>query len=102
MGEIRVGDKDAMFGGRGHVQVRQAPADDGDQLQVGQPLDETARKRHPLAHGAHDVEREQCLRGFRLGKMPVEDGYFGSALHRRPVGELEGHAGVIVEYRHPG
>ena len=30
-------------GGRGHVQVRQALADDGDQFEVRQPLDEGAR-----------------------------------------------------------
>ena len=81
MGEVRVGDQDPALGGRGHVQVGQAPADDGDQLQVGQPLDERAWKRHALAQGAHHIERRQYLGGLRLGQVPVENGDVGPGPH---------------------
>ena len=102
IGEVRVGDQDAAVASRGHVQVGQAPADDGDQLQVRQPLDERARKRHALAQRTDHIEGPQLFRGLRLRKVTVENGYLATRLHRRPVGEVEGHPGVVVEYRHPG
>ena len=80
-----------LLAGRSDVQIRQALADDGDQFQVRQSLDERPRKRHPFAYGAHHIERPQCVRGFRLGEVPVENRYLGTGLNRRPVGQVEGH-----------
>nr|WP_171815318.1 hypothetical protein [Mycobacterium avium] len=64
-----------------------------------EPLDQAARERHPLAHGAHHVERPQRVHRLLLGQVLVENGDVAPLLHPRPVGDLQRHPGVVVENR---
>lgn len=94
-------DQDTVLGCGGHIQVGQAPADDGDQLRVRQSLDEGAWQRHSLPKGAEHVEGAQLLGGLVLRQVPVEGGDVRAAQHRGPVSEVERDTRVVVEDCHP-
>ncbi len=100
--KVGVAHDHAVLGRGGHVQVGQAHADDGDQLQIGQSRDQGAGQGHPLAHGAQDVEGLQRLDRLRLSQMTVEHGDLGPGLDPGPVGGVQRHAGVVVENGDPG
>jgi len=45
-----------------------------------------------LAHGTHDIERQQPLdHGVRIGEMVLEYGDIRSIAKDRPIGALERH-----------
>ena len=95
--EIRVADDDAVVGGRPHVQIGQARADDEDQLQVRQTLDQAAWQGGALAQGAEHLKGRQQAGRLVLGKVPVEPGQLGARRQFRPVGGVQSHAGIVIE-----
>ena len=96
--EIGAAELDAVIGGGGLVDRGVAPPRGDQQFEIGQALEQRARKRRALAHQHHALEGVQPLRQ----RVEIED-VVGEGLHRRvgieafPIGEAHGALLIIVE-----
>ena len=91
-------------GGTGiEIQGPGARAGQRDHLQLRKPIDQLLRKGRALAHGDHDFESCQCLRGVRRTvEWPVEEHHLGLPRQRRPVGAVARYGLPVVQYRDSG
>ena len=91
------GDDAARIGGL-DVQHPVAFSGRDQELEIGQRLDQAARKRRALAHQHHHVEAlERAGDLVRLSERRVENREFDLAGERGPVGKPEGDVLVVVE-----
>ena len=93
-------DRDAALGGGLDVDRGVAAAGGDQELEVGQCLDDGARKPRALAHHHDDLEVLAVADGVGVG-APHRVGVHLDldVLELRPVGELERHVLVVVENR---
>jgi len=64
-----------MLAGGGDVDRRISRPRRGNELEIGKALNDAAGQRGPLAHGTHDIKRQQPLNhGVRIGEVVLKDG----------------------------
>src|SRR6266436_5165290 len=70
----------------------------GNELEIGEALNDVAGQRGPLAHDTNHIKRQQPLNhGGRIGEVVLKYGDVRSIAEHRPIGALERHILVIVE-----
>ena len=56
VGKVGMGYDYSVFGRCPHIQVRQGHPDDGNELEIGQPLEQAAWQTHPFANRAKNIK----------------------------------------------
>ncbi len=97
---IGMDDQHAMFGGRVHVEIGEARADDGDELETRQLLEQSAWQRHTLPDRAENIEGLQSSNRLLFTQMLAEHFDLRDAVELGPVGRIQRHAGIVIKDRH--
>src|SRR5688572_16102921 len=91
--------RDAALPAVRRIEAAGARAGEAQELEIGQTLEQRARKGGALAHQAQDRERRELARRFLLGGEGLVEDADLDTFQAAPVGRLERDALVVVEDR---